>query len=419
MSWNNGEDPGGYIYFAGDIAFCCSGLSGKIVEGSVRWDESGNILSVYWIVDDGNPMSGSNISFTVDPAQNAVTERQFVEGSVDLPELSKEELLSAGQILAELMAGAAAYYDENSPGNPIQETGVLEELREEAQENGAVLSVAFLGVAESIDAFLTSPETESVLEAYPFLREIPSSGRISHPEGGQEIYCVVPTDPKADVTVSACGYGDNGEVLYQDYAGRINALLLSCNVSETWPDLQVRVAGEGGTIEYVPCLSGVDGSLCLPPEGGVEDFTMYLADFDTENFPGIYSGTVSAELGGGIRLKLDFRTDGEVFYTISRDHIIAEYAGTWQLFDSEIASQASQLELDLVLTYGVEDNNMWGEQGSGEILEEIHGVWVIVLDGDELCLTFVDQGDFLIDGQYDMVLYRKRDSAGNAGKRMK
>lgn len=33
MSWNNGEDPGGYIYFAGDIAFCCSGLSGKIVEG--------------------------------------------------------------------------------------------------------------------------------------------------------------------------------------------------------------------------------------------------------------------------------------------------------------------------------------------------------------------------------------------------
>lgn len=151
----------------------------------------------------------------------------------------------------------------------------------------------------------------------------------------------------------------------------------------------------------------------------MEDFTMYLADFDTENFPGIYSGTVSAELGGGIRLKLDFRTDGEVFYTISRDHIIAEYAGTWQLFDSEIASQASQLELDLVLTYGVEDNNMWGEQGSGEILEEIHGVWVIVLDGDELCLTFVGQGDFLIDGQYDMVLYRKRDSAGNAGKRMK
>lgn len=62
---------------------------------------------------------------------------------------------------------------------------------------------------------------------------------------------------------------------------------------------------------------------------------------------------------------------------------------------------------------------MWGEQGSGEILEEIHGVWVIVLDGDELCLTFVGQGDFLIDGQYDMVLYRKRDSAGNAGKRMK
>ena len=51
------------------------------------------------------------------------------------------------------------------------------ELREKAQENGCICSVAFLGTSldleEGMAGFLASEEAEQYLDAYPFIKEIP------------------------------------------------------------------------------------------------------------------------------------------------------------------------------------------------------------------------------------------------------
>lgn len=292
-----------------------------------------------------------------------------------------------------------------------EEDAALEKIRDGAGEKGCALSAAFLGVAESFNDFLESPEGKEVLNEYPFIQMIPLDKRIAHPAGGQEIYCIVPTDPEAAVTVTACGYDDEGETLFDGHAGENNILLLSGNVSEIRPDLRVTVAGESGTMAYEPCLSGEDGSLCLPPEGGVEDFTPYSLFFDREQLEGTWRGMTAAELGGGVYLELCLYPGGETLYRISRDDLIAEYEGYWQFIDGEGDGQLSRMCLDLTMAYGVEDNNMYGEYGAGTLWEEIHGVWDAVLDGDELQLIYINQGDPLLDGHdgYDgdtIVFYR-------------
>ena len=63
---------------------------------------------------------------------------------------------------------------------------VLDDLREGAQADGCICSVAFLGAAWSlgkdIAAFLASEEAEQYLDAYPFIKEIPPERWIAHPE---------------------------------------------------------------------------------------------------------------------------------------------------------------------------------------------------------------------------------------------
>ena len=78
---------------------------------------------------------------------------------------------------------------------------VLDDLREGAQADGCICSVAFLGAAlepgEDIAAFLASEEAEQYLDAYPFIKEIPPERWMAPRVGVFAFYCMLPTDPDA------------------------------------------------------------------------------------------------------------------------------------------------------------------------------------------------------------------------------
>ena len=131
----------------------------------------------------------------------------------------------------------------------------MDDLREGAQADGCICSVAFLGAAlepgEDIAAFLASEEAEQYLDAYPFIKEIPPERWIAHPEGGYEVYCIVPTDPKASTAVNTWDInedndflGESDQVLYRSDCG--DPILLLGNLSDIMPSLDVEIVDSTG-----------------------------------------------------------------------------------------------------------------------------------------------------------------------------
>lgn len=164
-------------------------------------------------------------------------------------------------------------------GEPAQPTA-LEAIRAAAQESGDLCSVAFVGYGESIADFLRQTELGADLrEAMPFLWALPESQFVT--QAGNEIYCVVPTNPNASVYIRAYGMDESdgsgwgpGELLYA--GGKGHALLLLGNVSDIIPNLSVEIVDHdsGRCVRFEPGLSLNDGSLVLPEEGGVKDITL-------------------------------------------------------------------------------------------------------------------------------------------------
>ena len=72
-----------------------------------------------------------------------------------------------------------------------------------------------------------------------------------------------------------------GEVLWESGSG--TPLCIAANVSDIMPDTQVTVtAADGTAITYQPFLSLRDGSLAVPEDGTVYDFTVYPEGFVRE-----------------------------------------------------------------------------------------------------------------------------------------
>ncbi len=304
---------------------------------------------------------------------------------------------------------------------------VLNELRDGAQADSCICSVAFLGVAlepgEDIAGFLASKEAEQYLDAYPFIMEIPPERWITHPEGGYEVYCIVPTDPRASIAVNTWDINENNEfrgessqVLYRSECGE--PVLLLGNLSDIMPSLDVEIMDSNGEkLSYQPSLSLYDGSLSVSPE--IFDFSMY----HDPDFVGIWSGLVPAELGACISLNLNIQRGGNLTYSYDRggSEPIALYEGTWSRPDDLVAQFGSEcLVFRLYLIEGIEDNNLWGQYGSGELHDEICGVWSWERRDEPgtsvLRLTHVE-GDPFIDGYRGCTTVfegedRRRDNTG-------
>ena len=151
-----------------------------------------------------------------------------------------------------------------------------------------MLGCAYLGSTNGeTDTDLTALlEGADCLTAYPFLREIPAEQVVA--PGGWDIYCIVPADENADVAVNEYGWltegaelPEAGELLY--HGNGAAPVYLIANESDIMPNTQVTVtAADGTAVIYQPFLSLRDGSLAVPEDGTVYDFTVYPEGFVRE-----------------------------------------------------------------------------------------------------------------------------------------
>ena len=164
----------------------------------------------------------------------------------------------------------------------------LADLRETIRAAGAVLGCASLGATYGNDALdLHALLVDNGYAArYPFLLDLPSKLAVS--TGGWEIYCIVPADEDVSITVNEFGWPSwdaegpvAGEVLY--HGNGAAPVYLIANESDIMPNTQVTVtAADGTAIIYQPFLSLRDGSLAVPEDGTVYDFTVYPEGFVRE-----------------------------------------------------------------------------------------------------------------------------------------
>ena len=171
---------------------------------------------------------------------------------------------------------------------PSEAEQSLADLRKTIRAAGAVLGCAYLGSTNGNDALDLHAllEDNGYAARYPFLLDLPSKLAVS--TGGWEIYCIVPADEDVSITVNEFGWPSwdaegpvAGEVLWESGSG--TPLCIAANVSEIMPDTQITVtAADGTAIIYQPFLSLRDGSLAVPEDGTVYDFTVYPEGFVRE-----------------------------------------------------------------------------------------------------------------------------------------
>ena len=178
--------------------------------------------------------------------------------------------------------------DTPDPPAPSEAEQSLADLRETIRAAGAVLGCAYLGATYGNDALDLHAllEDNGYAARYPFLLDLPSKLAVS--TGGWEIYCIVPADENADVAVNEYGWlnegaelPEAGELLY--HGSGAAPVYLIANESDIMPNTQVTVtAADGTAIIYQPFLSLRDGSLAVPEDGTVYDFTVYPEGFVRE-----------------------------------------------------------------------------------------------------------------------------------------
>lgn len=180
----------------------------------------------------------------------------------------------------------------NAPRPAEEDTLTL--LRQEIADSGSLLGVAYLGVMADADSDITEWLADSGwTQTFPFLAELTAQQTVTQP--GNEVYCIVPADEKAGLTVRAYNLLDDaspaGDVLYESAGGA--PVCLRGNVSDIMPNMEVTVSGAGGETVYRPALSLMDGTVSVIADGGsVYDFTpgashgapqireLYSEDFD-------------------------------------------------------------------------------------------------------------------------------------------
>lgn len=235
----------------------------------------------------------------------------------------------------------------------------LTTFRDTLKSGGYFCGVAYLGNTSNgatVDALL---DEGGYLEDYPFLKNFPETQTV-HTEG-DEVYCIVPRDHGATVTVQTWttderGEGKAGETLYE---GEGVPVILTCNVSDILPNLLVTVTSNGETWAYNPSLSLCDGSLVLPASPKLYDFSRYQTPDTTVNadFLGSWQGDTTT---------LSFSDDGTMTYTDDVTH-----RGTFYIIETSSRYPAGSVQFE------------WDQDGD----EAFWGVFTLTRDGSKLTVT--------------------------------
>lgn len=188
-----------------------------------------------------------------------------------------------------MQSSPAAGEEDRQP--PVETTG-LEKKQPEKEEAPSLTALRqdmeedFCGIAllgrlpegTSLEDFL---EESGALEAQPFLEDIGGEEIVRAP--GTELYCLVPkaAGDKLEVYEWLCSeenhyQGEAGDLLYQSESGA--PVILMGNENDVIPNLLVVLTdADGTTLRYNPSLSLCDGSVDLPVEPSLYDFSRYDA----------------------------------------------------------------------------------------------------------------------------------------------
>lgn len=158
---------------------------------------------------------------------------------------------------------------------PRQDAVTVAQLRQQAEQNGSLAVVLYLGSVPErtadVDAALDSLQEQP----WQFVTDIPADHRVTAPGGGRELYCIFAV--RREDTLFVYEKQDpqyphqTGRELYCRQGGQ--PILLLCNGSPDIPDTMAKVyCSTGRPLDWIPQLSGNTGQP-MPVEG-VADFSL-------------------------------------------------------------------------------------------------------------------------------------------------
>ncbi len=165
----------------------------------------------------------------------------------------------------------------SAPDNvPRQDAVTVAQLRQQAEQNGSLAVVLYLGSVPErtadVDAALDSlPE-----QPWQFVADIPADRWVTAPGGGRELYCIFAV--RREDTLFVYEKQDpqyphqTGRELYCRQGGQ--PILLLCNGTPDVPDITAVVyCTTGRTLDWSPQFSAGTGS--PEPVEGVDDFSQH------------------------------------------------------------------------------------------------------------------------------------------------
>ena len=152
---------------------------------------------------------------------------------------------------------------------PRQDAVTVAQLRQQAEQNGSLAVVLYLGSVPErtadVDAALDSLQEQP----WQFVTDIPADHRVTAPGGGRELYCIFAVRREDTLFVY-----EKQDPQYQHQTGRElycrqggQPILLLCNGSPDTPDTTAVVyCSTGRPLDWTPQLSGSTGQP-MPVEG--------------------------------------------------------------------------------------------------------------------------------------------------------
>lgn len=238
-----------------------------------------------------------------------------------------------------------------SCGAPKEENPSLIHIKEQVQNFGKIMGVAYLGNADGdFDAVQTYLNSQEYIKVYPFISDIDASHFVD--EEGSELYCVVPGDHSTSIDIYNTKLNETSYQLEKkdkllSYSDG-QPIILRGNVSDIMPNLMI-VAKKGDAVtEYMPCLS-LENGLMNNSEQSFFEFTPYelMNDFNGTNpetqwgFCGNWTAIVTELNGETYQLNLSATSDSCVELSFASETVSGSYTGNWLI----LSDQRLRLEL--------------------------------------------------------------------------
>lgn len=158
---------------------------------------------------------------------------------------------------------------------PRQDAVTVAQLRQQAEQNGSLAVVLYLGSVPERTADVDAALDNLQEQPWQFVTDIPADHRVTGPGGGRELYCIFAV--RREDTLFIYEKQDpqyphqTGRELYCRQGGQ--PILLLCNGSPDTPDTMAKVyCSTGRPLDWTPQLSGSTGQP-MPVEG-VADFSL-------------------------------------------------------------------------------------------------------------------------------------------------